>query len=98
MGDEDAVTLAVVGARLSDLKTEMQDVKTMLTAQRTEFVGRNEWLMRNAAVDSTFAGQGREIGDLRTELRARRQPWPAVAAVVVSAVALGINLLPALAG
>lgn len=94
MGEQDdAVTLAVVAARLSDLKTQVGEIGTMLTAQRAEFVGRNEWLMRNATVDTRFEGQGREIADLKTELRTRRLPWPTVAAVVVAGAALALEVV-----
>lgn len=77
MPPSDDATLAVVVARLDDLREQQRaDTKTLtesieavrqqLAAMRGEVVSRDTWETRNAHVDGRFQDQGREIGDLRT--------------------------------
>ena len=82
-------TLAVVVARLDDVRGDIRDMRTEATAHRTEMVSRGEWEMRNRAVDSRFDNQGREIA----ELKAARAPWWSWASVLLAAFALGWALL-----
>ena len=65
---DDEITLAVVAARLSDLREDVKGMRSDLTAYRAELVSRGEWEQRNRAVDARFQEQGREIGQLRTSL------------------------------
>ncbi|MDM8084757.1 hypothetical protein QUV83_08280 [Cellulomonas cellasea] len=95
---DEAATLAVVVARLDDLRGDVSRLSDTLTAQRGELVGRGEWMMRNQHVDSVTAGLGREIGDLRGDVRSRRLPWPSVAAAIVSIAALGLTVTQAMGG
>lgn len=73
----DDATLAVVVARLDDLREQQRrDTETLteaieslrreLSTSRADMVSRGEWVQRNAAVDLRFQEQGREIGGLRT--------------------------------
>lgn len=89
---DDRVLLRVVAERLADVQTSQVAIQNQLTAMGSTFVPRGEWALRNANVDGMFAGQGREIGDLRVELRARRLPWPTVLGAVVSVLALALSL------
>lgn len=81
---DDAASLAVVVARLDDVREDIRDLRTDLSSHRTEMVSRGEWEMRNRAVDSRFDNQGREIA----ELKAARAPWWSWASVLVAAAAL----------
>ena len=81
---DDAASLAVVVARLDDVREDIRDLRTDLSAHRTEMVSRGEWEMRNRAVDSRFDNQGREIA----ELKAARAPWWSWASVLVAGAAL----------
>lgn len=92
MTDDDRVTLLLVVERLDDLKTSVSNVQQQLAQQSASFVPRGEWVLRNQHVDGTFASHGREIGDLRAELRARRLPWPTVVGAIVSVAALLVAL------
>lgn len=76
--------LAVVAARLDDLREDIRELRGEVATSVADKVSRGEWLQRNTAVDERFQGQGREIAQLRSELAARRTPWPTVAAVVVA--------------
>lgn len=78
---EDA-TVAVVVARLDDLRNEFQSVRAEIRASAANVVGRGEWVQRNQHVDGKFDAQGREISQLRADLAARRMPWPAVVGAV----------------
>lgn len=95
---DEAVTLGVVVARLDDLRTDMRAMREEVRKGQETSVSRGEWGQRNAHVDSRLDGQGREIGDLRTELRSRRLPWPSVAAAIVSIAALGLTITQAMGG
>lgn len=90
--DEDRVTLRVVAERLADVQASQTAIQQQLTQQAVVFVPRGEWVLRNQQVDGTFSAHGREIGDLRAELRSRRLPWPSVVAAIVSCVALAVGL------
>lgn len=76
-GQSDDATLAVVVARLDDLRAQQREDTQALVARidtlsrqmaesRGEMVARDTWETRNAHVDSRFQDQGREIGELRT--------------------------------
>jgi len=74
---DDSATLAVVVARLDDLRTQQREDTQSLVARidtlskqladsRGEMVARETWQTRNDHVDARFQQQGREIADLRT--------------------------------
>lgn len=67
----DEVTLAVVAARLDDVREDIRGMRSDLATHRAELVPRGEWEQRNHHVDARFQDQGREIGQLRTELNAK---------------------------
>ena len=92
MTDDDRVTLLLVVERLDDLKESVSNVQAQLGLQAASFVPRGEWVLRNQHVDETHRSLGREIGDLRTELRSRRLPWPTVLGAIVSVAALLISM------
>lgn len=89
-----AIELAVVVARLDDLRADVQSMRNEIRDSRRDFVGRGEWEMRNRAVDSRFEGQGREIA----ELKAARAPWWSWATVILAIGSLALNAIPRLAG
>lgn len=106
-GDVDP-TLAVVVARLDDLREDMKALRAEVRSSTSSVVGRGEWTQRNNLVDGKFDTQGREIaqlrqdhaGDvagLRAELASRRAPWWSVVAAIGSVVAIAAVLIPALA-
>lgn len=97
MADLDVAALTIVGERLEDLRKEVAGLRGQLTAQAVTLVPRGEWVQRNESVDERFRTQGREIGDLRAEVRARRVPWTSVAGTVTAIVALGLSLMTSLA-
>lgn len=88
MPEDDATQLAVVAARLTDLRADVRALRTEVQAAQTTAVGRGEWMQRNAAVDARFEGQGREISDLK----AARAPWWSKASVVLAAAAIGWSI------
>lgn len=52
------------------------------------YVPSTLWEQRNRHVDFVTAGLGREIGDLRAEVRSKRAPWWSVASVALAALAV----------
>lgn len=89
----DEATLAVVVARLDDLRTDMQNLRSEISGQRAEVVARNEWMQRNAYVDSRIDGLGTDISELKTDLASRRAPWWSVGAFVVSVITVGFVIV-----
>lgn len=93
----DRATLAVVVARLDDLRDDMRAMRQELASHRADLVPRGEWEQRNRHVDARFQEQGREVASLRTELRteiqSRRQPWTAVAGAVVAIASIALTLV-----
>lgn len=84
MSDESA-TLAVVVARLDDLRADMQSMRDEIRKSSENAVSRGEWGQRNQHVDTRLNSLGREVGDLRKDIDSRRAPWWSVWAVVLSA-------------
>lgn len=93
---DDAATLAVVVARLDDLRGDVRHLRTDLAASAERQVSRGEWAMRNAAVDQRFEDQGREIGSLRVELARRRLPWTTIATAIVAVAGLALTIVQAI--
>lgn len=94
----EAVGLARVEALLGYLREDVKGLRSQLAENYAAMVTRNEWVMRNQAVEQRFQDQGREIAQLRTEVKARHHPWPQVATAVVAVGSLAITLLRASAG
>lgn len=90
------VTLAVIGTKLDHLTSLYTDLNGAVRDGLAARVPRTEWEQRNRSVDDRMNGLGREIGELRTEIRSRRVSWPAVGAVVVAGSALLLQLVQAL--
>lgn len=86
--EDQATTLAVVVARLDDVREDIRELRTEVTTSVADKVSRGEWNEHKQLVESRHAGLGREIAQLRTELASRRMPWPAVGALVVAIVSL----------
>lgn len=97
-------TLALVVERLEDLRREVradgektataiESLRAELQQQRQAYVPRTEWEQRNRQVDERTAGLGREIGQLRAELAAKRLSWPAVAGGIGGVVSVAIVII-----
>lgn len=91
-GENDA-TLAVVVSRLEDLRADVSQLRGDIAESRLAAVTRGEWEQRNNLVDTRFHTTGREIGELRTELRSRRAPAWSIAATAIAALALAWTIL-----
>lgn len=88
MPDETTSTLAVVVARLDDLRTDFAAMRTEVRQAAGECVTRGEWGQRNQHVDTRINSLGREVGDLRKDIDSRRAPWWSVFAVTLAAAGL----------
>lgn len=109
--EQQRVDLAVALSRLGDIATDVGAMRTELSNLQQSFVPRTEWTQRNSTVDERHQTHGREIGaergerqrgddalraEFRAELAARRVPWTAVGALVLSALAIAVPLVRAL--
>lgn len=92
MSDDNA-TLAVVVARLDDLRADMQSMRDEIRKSSENAVSRGEWGQRNQHVDTRLNSLGREVGDLRKDLDSRRAPWWSVWAVTLSAGGIAWTIL-----
>ncbi|CAI9386094.1 hypothetical protein [Microbacterium sp. T2.11-28] len=89
----DATALAVIASRLDDVRDDISGLRSDVTRFSTLHVTRGEWEQRNNYSDTRFAGLGREIGDLRSELGSRRAPWWSVAAIVIAGASALFTIL-----
>ncbi len=93
------VAVATLAATVGSLTSSVDALRQELRDDRKTYVQRGEWEQRNRTVDSNFSHQGREIGQLRTDVASRRAPWWSTWAVVLSAGALVWSVLgPAIRG
>lgn len=90
--DENA-TLAVVVARLEDLRKDFSELREELRRSHEDKVSRREWIQRNDNVDQKFMAQGREISEIKQDIASRKAPWWAFAAVVVAGLALAWSVI-----
>jgi len=79
---------------LTEVREDIREIRADLKDVVQNKVSYREWAQRNTEVNGRLSGLGREIGDLRTELRAKSAPWWSVAAVVVSALAIVSAFIP----
>lgn len=97
-------TLAVVVARLDDLRTDVQGLRNELHKSNENNVGRGEWSQRNNHVDTRLNSLGREVGDLRsqherdiaavrTDAASRNAPWWVWVAAVLGVLGFGWSVL-----
>lgn len=95
-GEDDAVNIAVLATEVRLLREQVTALSALVREQQQTYVTTLLWEHRNRAVDQVHANLGREIGELRVELRSRRVSWPAVGAFAVAAGALLLQLIGAL--
>ena len=82
--DETGTTLAVVVARLDDLRGDVAGLRREVRDAGTQMVSRGEWGQRNAHVDTRLSTLGREVGDLSRDVESRRAPWWSTLAVALA--------------
>lgn len=87
---DDASTLAVVVARIDDLRTDVASLRAEIKDRDVTYVSRAEF-------EAWRTGIGREIGDIKASAARSRAPWWSVAAVAVAASSLLVTIVPALA-
>lgn len=91
-------TLAVVVARLDDLRADFRGLRDEVRQQHTDVVSRGEWLQRNAYVDGKLDDQAKDITELRSDLSKRTPQWWMVVPAVVAAASLALTFIITLSG
>lgn len=97
MSDEDSLTssaaIAVLVSQFEYLRGDVQEIQRYIRESDENKVSHREWSQRNEHVNSRLSALGREIGDLRTEIRAKSAPWWSVAAVITAAAGFAWSVL-----
>jgi len=95
MPDEeiDSTSLGILATQIAYLREDISELRSEIRKQGDSKVSHREWSQRNEHVNNRLQSLGREIGDLRTELRAKSAPWWSVTAVVIAGIALAWNVL-----
>lgn len=93
MSDLQATALEVLVSQVGDMREDIRDMRNELKDIGDNKVSYREWAQRNTEVNGRLSGLGREIGDLRTEIRAKSAPWWSVGAVITSVGALAWTIL-----
>ena len=91
-------TLAVVVARLDDLRESMTELRAEVRSSTANVVPRGEWVQRNQHVDGKFDSQGKEISHLRAEVASRRTSVPVVIGSCTGALSLIVVLIQNIQG
>lgn len=91
--DTKDVSLAIVASQIEFLREDVRELTKQVNTSNENKVSHREWSQRNDHVNTRLGGLGREIGDLRTEIRAKSAPWWSVGALVVSVIAVGWNVI-----
>ena len=86
--DVETAALEVLVSQVGDMREYIREMRKDLKEVADNKVSYREWSQRNTEVNGRLSGLGREIGDLRTELRAKSAPWWSVGAVVIAAASL----------
>lgn len=85
--------IGILISQVGDLRDDIKGLRDEVGKLSDNKVSYREWSQRNTEVNGRFTTQGREIGDLRTEVRAKSAPWWSVAAVLAAAASLAWQVL-----
>lgn len=85
--------LGILISQVDGLREDIKGLREEVGKVTDNKVSYREWSQRNSEVNGRFTTQGREIGDLRTEIRAKSAPWWSVAAVLAAAASLAWQVL-----
>ena len=85
--------LQVLISQVGDMREDLREMRIELVKIGENKVSYREWSQRNTEVNGRFTSQGREIADLRTEIRAKSAPWWSVGSLIVSVAVLAYTIL-----
>lgn len=83
---------SLIFAELGRLREDVSELRKSVERSHENKVSHREWSQRNEHVNSRLSGLGREIGDLRTEIRAKSAPWWSVGAMVIATISVLWNI------
>lgn len=84
--------LSVLVSQVGDMREDIRDMRNDLKTMSDDKVSYREWSQRNSEVNGRFGSLGREVGELRLEIRSKSAPWWSVGALIVSVVAVGYTV------
>lgn len=91
--DIQTAALEVLVSQVGDMREDIREMRKDLKDVADNKVSYREWTQRNNEVNARFGSLGREIGDLRTEIRAKSAPWWSVCAVIIAAGSLAWSVV-----
>lgn len=89
----DKVSLGIIADQIRFLREDFRDLSRKLEESNENKVSHREWSQRNEHVNNRLASLGREIGDMRTEIRAKSAPWWSVTAMIVAGLSLAWTIV-----
>lgn len=89
----DEISLQVLATQIGFLREDIVNLTKRVDEANDSKVSHREWSQRNDHVNTRLGSLGREIGDLRAEIRAKSAPWWSVGAVLVAVAALAWTVL-----
>lgn len=97
MGEHDEQTLAVVVARLGDLREDFGKLRVELSERDKQYVTRGEFEMWREAHGGQMTEARRRSDELQKQLDARHVSWTSVVAAVVAVAALALTVVQTIA-
>ncbi|TFV82048.1 hypothetical protein E4V99_14030 [Microbacterium sp. dk485] len=85
--------LTYIREDIAELREDIRELRRTVTDSHDNKVSHREWAQRNDHVNGRLQGLGREIGDLRAELRAKSAPWWSVCAVIVAGLSFAWSVI-----
>lgn len=81
------IAIATLAVEVKSMKDTLTELRDEVRKERDNHVSRNEWEQRNKTIDERFAA-------IIADTASRRVPWTGVAAILIAAGALMLNLTP----
>jgi uncharacterized protein (DUF3084 family) len=89
----DAAALAVVVARLDDLRAQVAQLSTLLAQQQQLYVPRTEWELWRENANRELRGVHEDIEGIESAAEARHPSWTSVAASIAADAALALSII-----
>jgi flagellar biosynthesis chaperone FliJ len=94
--EQTKIDIAVINTKLDTLTQHIEQLTRQVNVSNDSKVSRNEWEQRNHYVDGRFQALGREISELRIDIKTEKtnKPhWTAIVGAIVVVVVLGLDII-----
>lgn len=96
MDDSTRIDIAVINTKLDALTASVTELTKQIGLSNESKVSRNEWEQRNNYVDGRLQSLGREISELRIDIKTEktnRPHWTAIVGAVVVVIVLSLDVI-----